>query len=101
MAGIIWTLVFVVGYGLAMIQFSTLNNSMKYIIAATPLAAPVLALKLSMTGINEYVWISILFHIVETALVLYALSKVISSEILITGLGLWDRIKRVKKTRSS
>ncbi|MCE4607137.1 MAG: ABC transporter permease [Desulfurococcales archaeon] len=100
MAGIIWTLVFVVGYGLAMIQFSTLSNSMKYVIAATPLAAPVLALKLSMTGINEYVWISILFHIVETVLVLYALSKVISSEILITGLGLWDRVKRVRKIRS-
>ncbi|MCE4613944.1 MAG: ABC transporter permease [Desulfurococcales archaeon] len=98
MAGIIWTLVFVVGYGLAMIQFSTLSNSMRYVIAATPLAAPVLALKLSMTGINEFVWISILFHVIETVLVLYVLAKFISSELLITGLGLLDRLKKRRPT---
>jgi ABC-2 type transport system permease protein len=100
MAGIIWTLVFIVGYGLAMIQFSSLSQSMKYIVAAIPLAAPVLALKLSMTNITGIVWVSIVFHFIETLLVLYALARVIGSEILITGLGLSERLKKQGIKRS-
>ncbi len=99
MAGIIWTLVFIVGYGLAMIQFSSLSQSMKYVVAAIPLAAPVLALKLSMTSITGIVWVSIAFHFIETILVLYALARVIGSEILITGLGLSERFKKRGKGR--
>lgn len=99
LSGVVWTLVFLVGYGLAMIQFTGLGEAAKIAIAAVPLSAPVLALKLSLTGVTGIVWISIAFHIVELVFILYALARIVGSEVMIVGLGLTERFRRLSRRK--
>jgi len=85
LAGIVWAMVFSVGYLLAAVNMYGLPTPARYALASLPTAAPVIAVKLLFTGDTVLPLYSMAAQLGWSMLFYHLFSRVLESEMLVTG----------------
>lgn len=102
LASVVWMMLFAIGFGLIYVSLDAMNPLGRILLSAVPLSPPYIVAKDLGGAYTGYTILSLLIHVAYIALAFQVLTRILGSEILLSGRGLTALFKsRLRRLLSS